>query len=87
LSELDGVGEWATTSAGIGDGSDLRLTKEIHFPHSLGLLYSAFTYYSGFKELLRSKAAVVNVMVKGVTLITSCVDERDERKRTCADAS
>jgi carbamoyltransferase len=46
---LDGVGEWATTSAGIGDGSDLRLTKEIHFPHSLGLLYSAFTYYTGFK--------------------------------------
>ena len=49
MSELDGVGEWATTSAGIGDGSDLRLTKEIHFPHSLGLLYSAFTYYTGFK--------------------------------------
>ena len=46
---LDGVGEWATTSAGIGEGSDLRLTKEIHFPHSLGLLYSAFTYYTGFK--------------------------------------
>jgi carbamoyltransferase len=46
---MDGVGEWATTSAGVGRGHDLVLTKEIHFPHSLGLLYSAFTYYAGFK--------------------------------------
>ena len=46
---MDGVGEWATTSIGRGDGSKLVLTKEIHFPHSLGLLYSAFTYYTGFK--------------------------------------
>jgi carbamoyltransferase len=46
---MDGVGEWATTSAGIGRGDELALTKEIHFPHSLGLLYSAFTYYTGFK--------------------------------------
>lgn len=46
---LDGVGEWATSSAGIGRGADLSITKEIHFPHSLGLLYSAFTYYTGFK--------------------------------------
>ncbi len=46
---MDGVGEWATTSAAIGDGSDLRITRELHFPHSLGLLYSAFTYYTGFK--------------------------------------
>ena len=46
---MDGVGEWATTSAGVGRGSDLEITKEIHFPHSLGLLYSAFTYYTGFK--------------------------------------
>jgi carbamoyltransferase len=46
---MDGVGEWATSSAGIGRGSDLSITKEIHFPHSLGLLYSAFTYYTGFK--------------------------------------
>jgi len=46
---MDGVGEWTTTSAGVGHGSDLVLTKEIHFPHSLGLLYSAFTYYTGFK--------------------------------------
>ena len=46
---MDGVGEWATTSAGIGRGADIRITKEIHFPHSLGLLYSAVTYYTGFK--------------------------------------
>ncbi len=46
---LDGVGEWATTTVAIGKGNDLQLLKEIHFPHSLGLLYSAFTYYTGFK--------------------------------------
>ncbi len=46
---LDGVGEWTTTSLAIGKGSDLKVVKEIHFPHSLGLLYSAFTYYLGFK--------------------------------------
>ncbi|MDX1548761.1 MAG: carbamoyltransferase [Rhodothermales bacterium] len=45
----DGVGEWATTSYGIGEGNRLRLHAEIHFPHSLGLLYSAFTYFCGFK--------------------------------------
>ena len=46
---MDGVGEWATTSAAIGKGNSLVVHKEIHFPHSLGLLYSAFTYYTGFK--------------------------------------
>jgi carbamoyltransferase len=46
---IDGVGEWATTSAAVGQGEDLTISKEIHFPHSLGLLYSAFTYYTGFK--------------------------------------
>jgi carbamoyltransferase len=46
---MDGVGEWATTSLGIGRGNTLQMIKEIHFPHSLGLLYSAFTYYTGFK--------------------------------------
>ncbi|MEQ8226769.1 MAG: carbamoyltransferase [Rhodospirillales bacterium] len=46
---MDGVGEWATTSVAIGRGSSLEVIKEIHFPHSLGLLYSAFTYYLGFK--------------------------------------
>ncbi|HKF94340.1 MAG TPA: carbamoyltransferase N-terminal domain-containing protein, partial [Gammaproteobacteria bacterium] len=46
---MDGVGEWATTSAGIGAGNQITIQKEIHFPHSLGLLYSAFTYFIGFK--------------------------------------
>ncbi len=46
---LDGVGEWTTTSLAVGSGRDLTVIKEIHFPHSLGLLYSAFTYYTGFK--------------------------------------
>jgi len=46
---MDGVGEWATTTCAIGSGANLSIHKEIHFPHSLGLLYSAFTYYTGFK--------------------------------------
>ncbi len=46
---LDGVGEWTTTSFGIGEGNKIRIIADIKFPHSLGLLYSAFTYYTGFK--------------------------------------
>ena len=46
---LDGVGEWVTTSLAVGRGNTLDIVKEIHFPHSLGLLYSAFTYYTGFR--------------------------------------
>jgi len=46
---IDGVGEWATASYGIGSGKETRLLKELHFPDSLGLLYSAFTYFTGFK--------------------------------------
>jgi carbamoyltransferase len=46
---LDGVGEWATTTVAVGNENKLEILKEIHFPHSLGLLYSAFTYYTGFK--------------------------------------
>ena len=46
---LDGVGEWSTTTIGIGQGNRIRLLDHIQFPHSLGLLYSAFTYYCGFK--------------------------------------
>jgi carbamoyltransferase len=46
---IDGVGEWATASVSIGKGNLLKLQREIHWPHSLGLLYSAFTYYLGFK--------------------------------------
>ncbi|HUI06528.1 MAG TPA: carbamoyltransferase [Verrucomicrobiae bacterium] len=46
---LDGVGEWATTTMGVGDGNRVQIIREIRFPHSLGLLYSAFTYFTGFK--------------------------------------
>lgn len=46
---MDGVGEWATTSIGTGKGNQIELLKELHFPHSLGLLYSAFTYFTGFR--------------------------------------
>ena len=46
---LDGVGEWATTTVSIGKKHEIKMIKEIHFPHSLGLIYSAFTYYTGFK--------------------------------------
>ena len=45
----DGVGEWATTTVAVAKGNNLEIKKEIHFPHSIGLLYSAFTYYTGFK--------------------------------------
>ena len=45
----DGVGEWATTTVAVGKGNKLEIKKEIHYPHSLGLMYSAFTYYCGFK--------------------------------------
>src|SRR5262249_22168551 len=46
---MDGVGEWATTSVSIGHGNTVEPVREIHWPHSIGLLYSAFTYYTGFK--------------------------------------
>jgi carbamoyltransferase len=49
ILSLDGVGEWSTTTLGYGKGSDIKVLKEINYPHSLGLLYSAFTYYCGFK--------------------------------------
>ena len=46
---VDGVGEWATSTISVGEGNRLRILRELHFPHSLGLLYSAFTYYTGFR--------------------------------------
>jgi carbamoyltransferase len=46
---MDGVGEWTTTSLAIGNENRLQVVREIHFPHSIGLLYSAFTYYTGFR--------------------------------------
>ena len=45
---VDGVGEWATTTIGHGQGNKITTLQELHFPHSVGLLYSAFTYYTGF---------------------------------------
>jgi carbamoyltransferase len=49
IATIDGVGEWSTTTIGVGEGNRIRLLEEIRFPHSLGLLYTAFTYYLGFK--------------------------------------
>ncbi|GAB4135999.1 MAG: carbamoyltransferase [Planctomycetota bacterium] len=49
IATMDGVGEWTTTSIGVGEGNRIRLLSEIRFPHSIGLLYSAFTYYCGFR--------------------------------------
>ena len=46
---IDGVGEWATTTIGKGEGNKIKIISELHFPHSVGLLYSAFTYYTGFR--------------------------------------
>src|SRR6185295_3692361 len=49
IMTLDGVGEWATSTLGVGRGNTIELTDELRFPHSLGLLYSAFTYFTGFR--------------------------------------
>jgi carbamoyltransferase len=49
ILNIDGVGEWATASIGVAEGTDIRILKELHFPHSIGMLYSAFTYFLGFK--------------------------------------
>ena len=52
---MDGVGEWATASYGVGNGNKMEILADIQFPHSLGLLYSAFTYYTGFRATLENK--------------------------------
>jgi carbamoyltransferase len=49
ILNIDGVGEWATASIGVAEGTEIRILKELHFPHSIGMLYSAFTYFLGFK--------------------------------------
>jgi len=51
---IDGVGEWATAAIGLGKGRSITILRELDFPHSLGLLYSAFTYYCGFKSTAAS---------------------------------
>ncbi len=79
---IDGVGEWATTSYGVGAGKDLRIHREIHFPHSIGLLYSAFTYYTGFK-VNSGEYKVMGLAPYGEpryvdTILTELVDLKDD---------
>ncbi len=79
---IDGVGEWATTSFGVGSGNRLRIDKELHFPHSLGLLYSAFTYYTGFK-VNSGEYKVMGLAPYGVgkytqTILDELVDLKDD---------
>lgn len=79
---MDGVGEWATTSLGVGRGSDVSLSKEIRFPHSLGMLYSAFTYYLGFK-VNDGEYKVMGLAPYGEpryvdTILDSLIDLRDD---------
>ena len=72
---LDGVGEWTTTSVAVGKGRDLKVIKEIHFPHSLGLLYSAFTYYTGFK-VNSGEYKVMGLAPYGEPRFTSLIREK-----------
>jgi carbamoyltransferase len=79
---MDGVGEWATTSAGIGDGSKIAIEREIRFPHSLGLLYSALTYYTGFK-VNSGEYKVMGLAPYGTpkfskTILDNLIDLRDD---------
>jgi carbamoyltransferase len=79
---MDGVGEWATASYGVGRGSDLELLKELHWPDSLGLLYSAFTYYTGFK-VNSGEYKVMGLAPYGQpkyvdTILTRLVDVRED---------
>jgi carbamoyltransferase len=71
---MDGVGEWTTTSMAIGSGNDLTVIKEIHFPHSLGLIYSAFTYYIGFK-VNSGEYKVMGLAPYGIPKYTNLIKE------------
>jgi carbamoyltransferase len=79
---LDGVGEWTTTSMATGSGRDIKILKEIHFPHSLGLLYSAFTYYTGFKvnsgEYKLMGLAPYGTPSYATTILEHLVDVKDD---------
>jgi carbamoyltransferase len=79
---MDGVGEWATTSLAVGDGNTLEMRKEIRFPHSIGLLYSAFTYYTGFKvnsgEYKVMGLAPYGRPVHVQTILDHLIDVRDD---------
>jgi carbamoyltransferase len=72
---MDGVGEWTTTSIGFGRGRTLRLTRELQFPHSLGLLYSAFTYYTGFK-VNSGEYKVMGLAPYGIPRFTATILDR-----------
>ena len=79
---MDGVGEWATTSAGVGEGSKIAIEREIRFPHSLGLLYSAMTYYTGFK-VNSGEYKVMGLAPYGTpkfskTILDNLIDLRDD---------
>ncbi len=79
---IDGVGEWTTTSYGIGNGNNLSIMGEIKFPHSLGLLYSAFTYYTGFK-VNSGEYKVMGLAPYGEpkyvdTILTNLIDIKDD---------
>ena len=79
---MDGVGEWCTTSAAIGRGDTIEIQKEIRFPHSLGLLYSAFTYYTGFK-VNSGEYKVMGLAPYGAprfaqTILDNLIDVRDD---------
>ena len=79
---MDGVGEWATTSLAVGDGNTLEMRKEIRFPHSIGLLYSAFTYYTGFKvnsgEYKVMGLAPYGRPIHAQTILDHLIDLRDD---------
>lgn len=79
---LDGVGEWTTTSVAIGKDNKLDFVKELHFPHSLGLLYSAFTYYTGFKvnsgEYKLMGLAPYGVPIFKDTILENLIDLKDD---------
>ena len=79
---IDGVGEWSTASYGTGEGNRIRLTHELQFPHSLGLLYSAFTYYTGFKvnsgEYKLMGLAPYGQPVYAQTILNQLIDLKDD---------
>jgi carbamoyltransferase len=81
---MDGVGEWATSSVGIGRGSELTMLSEMRFPHSVGLLYSAFTYFCGFK-VLSGEYKLMGLAPYGEPRYTKVI--RDEIVHVCEDGS
>ena len=72
---IDGVGEWATASYGIGEGTTIKLLKEMHYPHSVGLLYSAFTYYLGF-QVNSAEYKVMGLAPYGKPVYADLIEEK-----------